>query len=131
MFDVNCKAVTFLDVTMNIDTGLYCLFYKLGKTIQYINACSNHLESTIRGIVMAISVRPSNVSSNREIFEQQAPVFNDTLKLSGFKEKVSFLEDTRFKIKLNASGDPSDPGASCTLAKDNGRSLAIIVISTL
>lgn len=69
VFYMNHRAVNFLDVTLNLDTGLDCPFLKPGKFIQYINAHSNHPWSTIKGVVMTISVRLLNLSPNREIFQ--------------------------------------------------------------
>lgn len=102
-----------------MDIGLYCPFCKpeKKKSIQYI-ICSNHPRSTIRSIVKVTSVRLSNLS-NREIFKQYAYVYNNALRLTGFKNKVSFLEDSRFKTNLYSPSNPYAHDVSCTLTSDS------------
>lgn len=69
IYDINYRAVMFLDVTLNLDTSLYYPFRKLNKSIQYINVLSNHPKSTIKSIVISISIRVSTLSANKEIFQ--------------------------------------------------------------
>lgn len=109
IFDVNHRVVNYLDTTLNLDTWLYCPYLKPGKIIHYINAHSNHPRSTIMGVVIAISVRVSNLSANRCIFEHYALTYNYALKLSGFRDEIYYIDNTKFKTLLYDSGSLSDP----------------------
>lgn len=80
---------------------------------------------------MSTSVGLSNLSSNREIFKQHTSIYNNALRLSSFKDKVSFLEDTRFKIKLYGLSNPCAPSVSCILTWDNKGSPAMGITLTV
>lgn len=64
---MNLKVVNFLDVTLYLNTDLYCLFHKLNKIISYINVMSNHLKYIIDGIIKTIVIRVSNLFMNEDI----------------------------------------------------------------
>lgn len=98
--------VNFFDITLNLAMDLYYTFRKPNKFISYTKVSSNYPRSIIDSIVIAISMRISNLPKIEEIFYQQAPVYNKALNFSGFKMKISYLPNMRLKNKL--AGLPSD-----------------------
>lgn len=72
-------------MNLNLYTWLYSQICKPTKIVQYINTGSNHPVSMVRGTFNTVSVRLSNLTSNRDIFVQHAPAFKEALNLSVFK----------------------------------------------
>ena len=60
----NLKIVNFLDVTLDLNSGLYKPFMKPNNTISYINKDSNHPPSIVRNIPAAVNMRLCSISSN-------------------------------------------------------------------
>ena len=89
----NLKVVNFLDVTLNLLTGLYQPFKKPNDTPVYINVNSNHPPNIIKTIPEIISKRISDISSNEDIFKQAAPYYNNALSNSGYKDKISYTKE--------------------------------------
>lgn len=58
------------------------------------------MKSTIDGIITAILIRISNLFTNKEIFDEHTPVYNNALKISSFKTKISYIPNTRLKSKI-------------------------------
>lgn len=100
VFHVNIKVVNFLDVTLELKIGLYCPFCKLNKIISYINVMSNHPKYVIDGIAKTVFIRMSNSSANEDIFNKDAPIYTNALRLSDFKSDISYIPNTWFKNSL-------------------------------
>ena len=60
----------------------------------YINSQSNHPPHIIERIPSMIEDRINNISSSKKIFNRSAPIYNDALKASGFKETIKFKVKT-------------------------------------
>ena len=88
--ETNLKIVNFLDITLNLSDGTYTPFNKPNSKPVYIHSQSNHPPNIIKRIPSMISERISNISSNKEIFKRAAPLCNDALQSSGYKEKLTF-----------------------------------------
>ena len=69
--DVNHKIVNFLDVTLDLDTGIFKPFQKPNDTPLYVNRLSNHPPSIIQNIPAAVNKRLNSISANEE---QQQPL---------------------------------------------------------
>ena len=80
----NFKKVIYLDITFDLNTGSYRPYRKPNNNTRYIIAKSNHPPSILKQIPAAISKRISTNSSNKQIFQNAAPYFNDILKGSGY-----------------------------------------------
>lgn len=102
IFDVNFKVIKFLDVTLQLNTGLFSSFPKPNNRISYINVLFNHSKYIIDGIVKAISIRVSNLSANEDIFNKHARIYNNALRLSSFKNKISYIPNTQFHQTLRS-----------------------------
>ena len=88
----NLKVVDFLDVTFNLTTGTYQPYSKPNSQPIYVNALSNHPPNILKRIPEMISERISNISSNTNIFDRAAPIYNEALTDSGYKEKIIYKE---------------------------------------
>jgi hypothetical protein len=78
---------------MDLSDGTYRPFNKPNNPLNYIHADSNHPPSIIKQIPKAISKRISNNSSSREIFDNAAPLYNNALEKSGYREKLTYCPD--------------------------------------
>ena len=83
----NMKTIDFLDVTLDLRTNTFKPFNKPNNTPLYINVKSNHPPSLRRNIPLAIEKRISKNSSNKEIFDAAAPIYQKALIDSGYTHK--------------------------------------------
>ena len=88
----NLKTCNFLDLTLCLNNGRHYPFRKDNDTPLYINRSSNHPPAIIKNLPAAISRRLTDISSDKEAFEEAAPMYNDALKESGYSEQVEFME---------------------------------------
>ena len=93
--DTNLKIVNILDITLNLIDGTYKPFNKPNSNPIYIHTQSNHPPTIIKQIPSMISDRISNLSSSEEIFNRAAPTYNEALRNSGYKEKLTFNNNKR------------------------------------
>lgn len=66
--DVNFKCVDFLDVTLNLNTGIYQPFMKPNNTSLYVNKQTNHPPNILKNIPEGINKRLSTISANETVF---------------------------------------------------------------
>ena len=85
---INLKTVIFLDVTFNLCPGKYQIYKKLNDKPTYIDVNSNHLLNIIKVLPDNISKLISNIS-----FNNAAPLYNDVLSVSGYKENLTYQQD--------------------------------------
>ena len=88
--ETNLKAVNFLDVTFDLRNESYKPYRKPNDNPLYINASSNHPPSIIKQLPKNISKRISEISSSKEIFDEAAPYYNNALKASGYKKRITY-----------------------------------------
>ncbi|XP_065190597.1 uncharacterized protein LOC135821526 [Sycon ciliatum] len=91
--DTNMKAVNFLDITMNIATGIYKPYRKPNDTPLYVNTKSNHPPSVIKSIPVGVNKRLVSISCTKEVLEQARPLFADALRASGHASELSFPDE--------------------------------------
>ena len=91
--DTNMKAVNFLDITMNIATGIYKPYRKPNDTPLYVNTKSNHPPSVIKSIPVGVNKRLVSISCTKEVFEQARPLYADALRASGHASELSFPDE--------------------------------------
>merc|ERR1712045_327466 len=65
---VNKKIVNFLDITLNLETGLFEPYMKENNPIFYVHSKSNHPPLILKNLPKNIENRLSKVSANEEIF---------------------------------------------------------------
>ena len=58
----------------------------------YIHVNSNHTSSIIKQVPKAVNMRIRRLSLKKKIFHESCKIYIETLKNSGFKEEVTYLE---------------------------------------
>ena len=89
--EANVKKADFLDISMDLDSGIFRPFRKDDSIPTYINVQSNHPPHIKKNLPRMISDRISKLSSNEQVFNQEANLYNEGLKQAGYKEKVKYV----------------------------------------
>lgn len=89
-FEANLTVVNFLDVTMSLVDGTHRPYRKDDLIPLYIHKNSNHPPHVKKQMVKMIGRRISDLSSNEDIFNQSAPIYNQALRNSGFLSSIEF-----------------------------------------
>ena len=97
----NLKVVNFLDITLNLNNGKYYPYRKPNDKPVYIHKQSNHPPNIIKNLPDSISRRISDISHDKEIFNQAAPLYVDALKSCGYSENLHYSEEQAKKSKRN------------------------------
>ena len=92
--EANKKIIDFLDITMDLRTGVHKPFMKPNNTPLYVHNKSNHPPNIIKNIPESINRRLSNISSNEKIFKKAIPPYQDALKKSGYNYKLRVQTNT-------------------------------------
>ena len=66
--ETNSKVVDFLDITFNLNNGIYKPYKKPNDTLLHINKSSNHPPQIINQLPRIISDRLSRNSLNKKVF---------------------------------------------------------------
>ena len=90
--DANLKAVNFLDVTFDLNTGLYKPFMKTNDKPIYVNKNSNHPPSILKNIPEAVTRRLSKISANEDVFKEAIPPYQNALNMSGYDYVMKYEE---------------------------------------
>lgn len=93
IISVNLNTVDFLDVTLDLKLGTYKPFSKPNDVPLYIHAKSNHPPPTLRNVLLAVNKRLSEISSNEDIFNEAAPIYQKALKDSGYNHTLKFSKE--------------------------------------
>ena len=78
------RVADSLDIHFEIVQDIYQPYKKPSDEPLYINKNSNHPQTAIRQIPKAISKRISDISSSKEIYDQNINYYKDALKYSGY-----------------------------------------------
>ena len=92
---INKKIVNFLDVTLNLETGLYEPYMKENNTIYYVHSKSNHPPTILKNLPKNIENRLSKISANEQIFTTAIPPYQAALEASEYKHKLKFDPNAR------------------------------------
>ncbi len=92
ILETNLKRVNFLDVTLDLNNGLFYPYRKPNEITNYININSNHPSNIKNHIVRNVSLRLSKISATKQIFTDNSTHYNEALKRSGFREKLEYIE---------------------------------------
>ena len=84
------KVVDFLDITLDLMTGLHKPYCKPNTKPLYVHAKSNHPGSILKNIPANINKRLSILSSNEEVFRSSTKLHQEALKSSGYDYKLQF-----------------------------------------
>ena len=80
----NLKTADFLDVHFDLIQDIYKPYKKPNDDPLYINKNSNHPPTIIKQIPKAIAKRISDISSNKEIYDQNINYYKEALERSGY-----------------------------------------------
>ena len=88
--EANKKDVNFLDINLNLDTGIYRPYMKPNNTPVYVNRHSNHPRGILENIPRSVNRRLSALSANKEVFDLASPPYQDALNKSGYDFTLYF-----------------------------------------
>ena len=89
------KTVNFLDITLDINTGMFKPFIKPNNQIKYVHAKSNHPPATLKNIPKNVNDRLSRNSADQNIFEEASGVYQDALDASEYNSRLSYDQNVR------------------------------------
>ena len=81
--DIGLTRVNFLDINMDLESGLYKPFRKPGDRPLYVSAYSNHPPQMLKNLPCGIERRISDNSANQDIFEAAIPPIQKVLDRCG------------------------------------------------
>ena len=105
--EANKKVVNFLDVTLDLNTGLYKPYMKPNDTPVYVNKYSNHPPSILKNIPSAVNKRLSKNSANQKIFEEAIPPFQNALHNCGYSYQMKY-EPNQTRNRSNKNNHKRD-----------------------
>ena len=93
--DIKCniKTADYLDISFDLNTGIYKPFTKPNNKRLYINTSSNHPPSVLKQIPKSVSKRITANSCNEDSFRKKAPFYNSILKDCGFNKNIKYCPD--------------------------------------
>ena len=83
---MNHKIVDFLDVTFNLESGVFKPYMKPNDNPLYINKNSNHPPSITQNLPAAINKRLSSISADEGVFKNAIPPYQEALKTVDMKQ---------------------------------------------
>ena len=95
--DANRKQVNFLDVTLDLENEIFKPYIKPGDTPLYVNSNSNHPPGVVKNIPAGINRRLSTISSNKQIFDNAAPLYQRELDRNNYKYTLQYDPPTKKK----------------------------------
>ena len=88
-------VANYLDVTMDLSDGSYRPYRKPNDTPVYINAASNHPPSILKHIPRMVERRLQSVSSDKSVFNEAKPPYEEALKRSGFDTTLVYEDSNK------------------------------------
>lgn len=88
--EANITKVNFLDVTLDLQSGKHYPYTKEGNVPLYVHKKSNHPPSILKNIPESINKRLSEISSDKESFENAKDIYQDALNKSGYNYNLSY-----------------------------------------
>lgn len=90
--EANITTVNFLDVTLDLKSGKHYPYTKEGNTPLYVHKKSNHPPSILENIPESINKRLSEISSDKECFDNAKGIYQEALNRSGYKYDLTYKE---------------------------------------
>ena len=88
--EANLKTVDFLDITMDLKSGIHKPYMKPNNTPLYVHKESNHPPNITKNIPESINRRLSAISSNETSFNEAAPAYHKGLENSGYDYRLKY-----------------------------------------
>ena len=89
------KQIDFLDVTLNLNTGLHLSYKKPNDTLLYISTSSNHPPQVIEQFPNSINKRLYENSLNEEVFNSVKQEYEMALKKSGYNSNLKYINQNK------------------------------------
>ena len=86
----NIKKVNFLDINMDLESGIYKPYMKPNDLPIYVHKDSNHPKGILENIPHSVNRRLSSISSNQQVFDLGSPPYQEALRKSGYDFKLHF-----------------------------------------
>ena len=87
----------YLDVTFNLTDSSYRPFNKTNNEINYIHKQSNHPPSIINQLPLFFERRLSKLSSNKKIFNDSIPTYQEAIKRLGYNHNLTYQKHDQKK----------------------------------
>ena len=88
--ETNVKNVNFLDINLDLSTGIYRPYIKPNDKPVYVHKLSNHPPGILKNIPHSVNRRLSSISANEEVFRSAIPPYQEALNRSGYKFDLKF-----------------------------------------
>ena len=88
--ETNLLITDYLDVSFNLTDGSFTPYTKPGNNIRYISSNSNHPPHIKKQIPRMVKDRLSLLSSNEQIFENEAPLYRKALLEAGYNDEIKY-----------------------------------------
>ena len=95
--ECNHTKINFLDITLDLKTGLFSPYMKPNNKIFYVHSKSNHPPSILKNLPKAIENRLSKISANEEVFNTAIPPYQAALEASEYPHRLTFDPNARNK----------------------------------
>lgn len=95
----NLERTDFLDVIFDLKKGTIQPFRKDLQTPMYINVHSNHPPRVIKELPNMIASRISKLSSTKQIFDSEIPVYQTAINNAGYTSKLNFTQPSSDRKK--------------------------------
>ena len=92
---INLTTTDFLDLNLDLQRNKFFPYKKPNDTPVYVHNDSNHPRNILKQLPKMTGERLSNLSCNKEEFDRAAEEYQEILKKSGYKEKLSYSPPTR------------------------------------
>ena len=83
--ETNLKEVIFLDVTFNLNSGLYKLYKKSNDQLLYVTTSSDHPPQFIKQLPNSINKKLIENSSNKAVFDASKNEYEDAFTKMAIK----------------------------------------------
>ena len=90
VIEANHKKVNFLDITLDLTSGVYQPYTKPNANIKYVHIQSNHPPNIKKNLPKNINNRLSKISSNSEVFDKAKPPYQAALNEAGYSFNLRF-----------------------------------------
>ena len=91
--ETNLKEVNLLDVTFNLNSGLYKRYKKPSDQLLYVTTSSNHPPQVIKQLPNSINRKLIENSSNKTVFNACKNEYEEALLKSGYKSNLEFQKE--------------------------------------
>ena len=82
--------MNFLDINLDLSTGIYRPYIKPNDKPVYVHKLSNHPPGILKNIPHSVNRRLSSISANEEVFRSAIPPYQEALNKSGYKFDLKF-----------------------------------------